>query len=143
MTTIVLTEVLPFTVDESCGDGIFLRWENDSGAVDQWYFKGNIAENPEIGDAIYFEKYVDDLLNTTSNFEVTQKSYAESITAYAEFDKDNAEGFKQLMRSRQIEMYVLGVFYQIDIRVVNFNVKKYNPFGKITIEIILPKKYIK
>ena len=141
--TVILTEVLTWEVDNACNDGVFLRWENDYGGVDQWYFKGNVAEKPTVGNVAYFEKYIDDLLDTTSNFEIINKTYSERISVSTTFDKANSEGFKQLIRSKQIEMYVLGVWYQIDVKATSFNVEAFAPFGKISLDLIPPKKYIK
>lgn len=141
--TTVLTEVLNIAVSDTCQSGVFLRWQNDYGGVDQWLFNGNMSEKVSISDVEYFEKNIDDLVDERSNFEVIRKTFAEGKTVYTTFDKTNTEGFKQLLRSRFIQMYIAGEWYQVDVNLVSMNVEEFMPFGKLTIDIVLPKIYVK
>lgn len=141
--TVYLTVKQLIEVQDVCDNGIYLRWINDYGGIDQYYFTGNIAELPQVDNVNYFEKYIDDLLNETGNFEVISKDFKENIRCFAKFDKENSEGFKQLIRSRSIEMYVLGEWVKIDVALESFVVERYGSFGKIAIQIILPKIYVR
>jgi len=143
MADVYLTEYLQIDVQDTCGDGLYLRWINDLGGIDTWYFSGNIAELPQVENVQYFEKFVDNLLNERENTRVLSKEYRENIKCYTTFKKENSEGMKQLLRSRCIQMLVLSEWYLVDVVAESFTVEKHGGFGKMAIQIVLPKKYIK
>lgn len=140
---ITLTEVLPFLVEDTCSDGVYIRWENDYAAIDQWYFRGNVANIINAASGESFEKYVETLLGTTDNFDILSKQYSEGYKCYATFDKVNTEGFKQLVRSKNVEVYLNSVWIKVDIALESFVVEKNGAFGKIAIRVILPITYVK
>lgn len=146
MPTTYLTEFITVDVQDVCGDGVYLRWVNDYGGVDTWYFSGNKAELPAVENTQYSQKWIDDLLTETENFEVLSKEYKENIRVFTTFRKGNSEGFKQMIRSRQIEMladFDNDTWVRVDVTVESFTVEKQGAYGKIAIQIVLPETYLK
>lgn len=146
MATTYLTEYLQCDVQDVCGYGIYLRWVNDYGGIDSWYFSGNIAELPQVENTQYSQKWIDDLLPETENFEVLSKQYKENIRVFTTFKKENSEGFKQLIRSRQIEMLTdlaNDTWVRVDVAVESFTVEQQGAYGKIAIQIVPPEIYTK
>lgn len=138
-----LTENILVDIEDPCPNGVFLRWINDMGGVDSWYFTGNIAQLPQVDNTNYFLNFIDDLLNETSNFEIISKEYKENLRVYAIFKKENAEGFKQLIRSKSIEMLVGSTYFNVDVVLESFTVERHSNMGKIAIQIVLPQKNLK
>lgn len=117
-----------------------------NGGIDAYYFNGNVAELPQASDAQYSQKWIDDLLSETENFEVLSKNYTENIRCYSTFLKENSEGFKQLLRSRQIEMLTdvtTDTWIRVDVIAESFTVEKNGSYGKIAIQVVLPETYLK
>ena len=141
--TNIISEILTIEIRDVCSGGVYLRWENDLGGMDQWYFDGNNLSLPEQVSQEYYDKYVDELADVTQNFEVLDIEYAENISCKTMFHKDNAEGFKQLLRSKNIEMYSGGDFYKVAVLPESFTLERNKPYGKMDIQIILPKTYVK
>ena len=137
----IITEILPIDVIDACS-GVYLRWINDLGGIDQWLFTGNETQLIEKSDVVYFEPYIDELADQTENFKALSFDYNETLKIYTTFDKANAEGFKQLVRSRSIQMLLNDEWYSVGVALDNFNVQKTNPYGKITLQIVTPKKYL-
>ena len=139
----VISEILTIEVQEVCSGGVYLRWENDYGGMDQWYFDGNNASLPEQTNQEFFDKYLDELVDETQNFEVMDIEYTENLRCKTMFHKDNAEGFKQLLRSKNIEMYKNGDFYTVGVIAEAYTEERLKPYCKLDIQVILPKTYVK
>ena len=143
MANYILTEKKTIVYQDCVKDGIFLRWENDYGAIDQWLFEGNIKKDATIKELIIAEKFIDELSGVTANFEVIKKEYEAGISIFTSFEKCNLEGFLQLLRSKNIEMLIGTDYYKIDVQKKSLIWEKDKPFGKIELNIIPPKTYIK
>jgi hypothetical protein len=139
----IVTEQLKIKTQKACEPVVFLRWENDYGGVDYYAFKGNIVDIPQVTNQIYFDKQIDQLLNETSNFETVSKQYDESLRCSGSFEKENAEGMKQLIRSKQIEMYHNSKWLQVDVQLISFQVERNKLLGRIALKVIINRKYIK
>lgn len=139
----VLTETIYFTVEDACQEGLYIRWQNDYGGIDQYYFHGNVSHLPSQGGVEYFSPYIDDLVDEVGNFEVIKKEYAEGMKCFAYFDKENAEAFKQLMRSKEVHWYNIDTWIKVDVIVDSFVVEAFGGRGKIAIKVIFPTKYTK
>jgi len=138
----ILTEIKEITTHCADIEGVYLCWKNDSSGIDQWYFQGNISEDFTNENIVSYEKFIDDLLNQTKNLEVINKDYNEGIRINTHFEKENAEGFKQLFRSKMVKMYINSVWYRVDIEKESFDVQKNKPYGRLTAVVRLPIKYI-
>jgi len=139
----IVTEQLTIKTKKACEPVVYLRWENDYGGLDYYAFTGNIIDMPQVTNQIYFDKQVDELLNETSNFETVSKIYDESLRCHGSFEKENAEGMKQLIRSRQIQMYHSGDWLQVDVQLISFQVERNKLLGRIALKVIINRKYIK
>ncbi len=137
-----LTEEKVITVKDNCG-GVYLKWQNDLGGEDYYLFEGNQVENFTSRTEEKFDYYKDEILNETDNFEILRKRFEEGLTVFATFDKDNAESFKQLARSHVVEMFMDGNFWRVDVNVLSYNVSQRGAYGKISLRIVLPNKYLK
>lgn len=136
-----VSEELAITVQDVCGDGIFLRWQNDYGGQDQWYFSGNYAELVQQSNVEYFEPYNDELADLTVNIETVNIDWTETKRVYTFFDKENKEGFKQLLRSKNVQMYDSGEWVNVGVQLESILIEKLKPVGKLQIQVILPKVY--
>ncbi|GEM_PF-3943740 len=138
-----VTEKIKIRVDRNCREGIYLKWENDYGAVDQYFFDGNITQQAVVDETQYFDQNVDDLDGVTENFEVVSKKYDESYTCFATFDKRNIEAFRQLIRSRNIFRWDDPDWLRVDVQLVSFVCEKDKPYGKIQLKVIPNRVYVK
>jgi len=140
----VISEVLTIEIEKLvCSGGVYLRWENDDSGMDQWYFDGNTAELPEQTGQEFFDKYLDELVDETQTFEVLDVGYTENKRCKTMFHKDNVEGFKQLLRSKNIEMYKDSLWFKVAVVPEMFVLERFSPYGKLDIQVILPKTYVK
>lgn len=139
----VISEILTIEVQNVCSGGVFLRWENDMGGMDQWMFDGNTSTDVQISAQEYFEKYVEELVNETTNFELISLEYSEVLKAKTMFDKANAEGFKQLLRSKNVQMLVGATWWTVGVMVDLFILERHKSYGKLNIQVVLPKTYVK
>lgn len=138
----ILTEIKEITTKCSGIGGIYLRWVNERGGIDQWYFQGNYISDLNEKSITSYEIFIDDLLNQTKNFEVIDKLYTAAIRINTTFDKDNAEGFRQFFSSKMVEMfYGLGVWKRVIVSKETFDVQKMKPLGKLTALVLLPILY--
>jgi hypothetical protein len=140
---ITLSELLTIDIQTPCSGGVYLRWENDYGGMDSWYFDGNNSAAIEQSNQEYFHNYVEELADVTKNFETLSLDYGENIRCKTMFDKANAEGFKQLLRSKNIQMYSGGDWYTVAVMAESFILERNKPTGKLDIQVILPKTYVK
>jgi len=139
----VVSEILTIEIQGVCSGGVFLRWENDMGGMDQWMFDGNTSTDVQISAQEYFEKYVEELVNETTNFELISLEYSEVLKAKTMFDKVNAEGFKQLLRSKNIQMFVGATWWTVGVVLESFILERHKSYGKLNIQVVLPKTYVK
>jgi hypothetical protein len=139
----ILTEQLRIKVSKACEPVVYLRWENDYGGIDYYAFTGNIIDMPQVSKQVYFDRQIDELLNEISNFETVSKEYDENLRAHATFTKVNAEGMKQLLRSRKIEMYHDSKWWRVDVQGESFQNERNKLLGRMRIKVILNRKYIK
>lgn len=137
----ILTEIKTIKVQCSSVEGVYLRWKNDLGGIDQWYFQGNISQDFATEDTVSYEVFIDNLLNQTKNIEVINKEQSCVYRINTRFDKDNAEGFRQLFRSKMVEMYVVDTWYRVDVEKETFDVQKQQPYGRLTAIVKLPLIY--
>jgi|GEM_PF-4990782 len=110
--------------------GVYLRWENDLGGYDYYLFSGNTRENFNSGTESTFIPYLDDIKEKTSNIEVLKKNYKGVKRCFATFSKENQEAFKQLARSRYVDMYVNTEWIKVDVEVNSFQVSERSTMGK-------------
>ena len=142
----ILTEKQKIKLVDVCTNdtSVYLQWVNDLGGFDTWLFNGNTHDLPQVSNQRYFDKNLDDLLDEKANFEVLSKDYDEAIRVHGDFPKENAEGFKQLLPSKDIKMYDkdTATWSKVDVVAESFMVQKYKPYGKIILRIILNRKYL-
>lgn len=138
----VLTEKILIT-EKPPRTGVYLRWENDLAGYDYWLFSGNEIDviNARTNDR--FHPYKDEIEDETDNFEILRKEFNESIRLFTSFEKCNKEGFKQLARSRKVDMFHKDKWWKVDVSMRDFTISKHQPYGKCSIDVILPKKYVK
>ena len=138
---LTISEELTITVEDVCGEGVYLRWQNDYGGIDQYYFTGNIADLIEQSNTEYFEPYVEDLATSTENIKTVSVGFNKTKRVYAVFDKANKEAFEQLVRSKQIEMYINSTWYRVGVQLETMQIEKMKTMGKITLQVVPPKTY--
>ena len=139
--TKILTEILTIDISTCNTTGVYLRWVNEVGFIDQWLFQGNIIQDSSITDTVKFQKFIDDLTGVTENFKVINKTRSDGLQVFTTFDKDNAEGFRQLFSSTHVEMYVDGTFYRVDVVKESFEVQKHKTLGRVALQVVLPLIY--
>jgi len=138
----VRTEELDIKI-ECCqyADPIFLRWKNDLGGVDQWLFDKEVNESPEVQTINSYEKPLENI-RYGDKLVVTEKRYNKVLIANTTFEKINAEGFRQMLRSECVEILDdnddLTSFVKVDIELSNWNLKNTADYGKLTIKIKYP-----
>jgi len=137
----ILTEKKKINVIDACTDGVYLRWLNDIGGYDYWYFDGNTKEQPKVSDEQIISKPIDDVKGVRSNFEVLKKKYEEGIAIFTSFEKKNAEGFRQLLRSKEVQMYDGVGFNAVFISGFTFQLEKHKPYGKISLTLVFNEVY--
>lgn len=138
-----VTEIKTAKVMQPCSEGVMLRWENDWGGVDQWVFSGNIVHMPTVSKHVYFDKQIDELKNTVSNFEAVSKEYDKTLRLHTSFDKNNAAGFEHLIRSRNIWMWDGAAWLRVDVIPETFQNEKEKGRGRLKIKVVLNRTYIK
>jgi hypothetical protein len=138
-----LTEKLKVKVTTECVEGVYLKWQNDKGGHDYWLFTGNIKHQPSISREQTVIKNIDDLNGVTSNFEVIRKEFADGFTIYTIFDKKNVDGFKQLIRSKEVQMWDGVDFYTVRVASPSMIVEKDKPYGRLTLRILFNEVYTK
>lgn len=113
------------------------------GGMDQWMFDGNTSTDVQISAQEYFEKYVEELVDETSNFELLSLDYSEVLKAKTMFPKENEEGFKQLLRSKNVQMLVGSTWWTVGVALESLQIERNKSYGKLNIQVILPKTYVK
>ena len=141
-TEVQITETKEIIISKNCG-GIYLKWENDFGGEDFYLFQGTEIQTFRASTEETYQAFLESIENETSNFQVLKKRYDEGIQAFARFDKVNAESFKQLARSKNVNLWLEGEWWQVDIEVSSYEVTSKSNLGKIAIRIILSKTYMK
>ena len=138
----ILTEVLRVQHENCPKPGFYLRWKNDYGHIDQWLFDGNIIQEINISDVVSYKLFIDDMLGITKNFETVNKRTDTGLRIFTTFDKDNAPGFAQLLKSRMIEMWAGGTtWYRVDVTKEVFDVQQHKTQGRIGLIVTLPLVY--
>lgn len=140
--SVQLTKTLTCFVQKRC-DGIMLRWENEYAGYDYWLFGGNIRDRIRSGTQERFEPFQDDIENETANFELLKKRFEKTQRVFSDFPKSNTEGFYQLSRSRYVEMLYNDTWWKVDVDIHNISMSHFQPYGKCSLDIILPKTYVK
>jgi len=139
--TKILTEVLTIDISACNATGVYLRWKNEVGFIDQWLFQGNIIQDSSITDTVQYQKFIDDLTDVTENFKVISKTRSDGLRVFTTFEKDNAEGFRQMFSSTHVQMYVDGTFYRVDVVKESFEVQKDKNLGRLSLQVVLPLIY--
>ncbi len=139
----ILTEILNIKTECVNSQPVYLRWVNDLGGVDQWLFQGNSSTEATVTNTVSYEKFIDNLLGVKSNFKIINKDYTQSLKVNTTFEKENAEGFMQLMRSKEIQMLVGSDWYDVDFIKEIFDVQANKPYGRISGYVRQPIKYLK
>jgi hypothetical protein len=140
----IVTEKKKIKVNNSAScNAVYLRWENDLGGVDSYLFNGNTTEQMKVSGQVYFDKLIDDLLSVTSNFEIVSKEFDRSLKCNATFDRENLEAFRQLARSRKIELWHADKWWTVDVVVESLQVERFKLLGKISLRIIFNRTYVK
>ncbi len=137
-----LTETLKIKVISECVEGIYLRWRNDYGGHDHWLFTGNIRDFPRISNEAVFSKTIDDLAGARSNFEVIRKEFEDGLSIFTTFEKKNAEGFKQLIRSKEVQMWDGLDFYTVRVTQPAMVVEKDKPYGRLSLRLLFNEVYV-
>jgi len=83
--TKILTEIKTIEISNCTVPGVYLRWKNDFGFIDQWLFQGNIKQEVSITDSVAYQNYIDDLLGVTKNFEVINKGINTGLRIFTTF----------------------------------------------------------
>lgn len=151
---LVLSEEKILKVVDTCNGGLLLRFKNDLGGRDTVIFEGDYAVRYQGGDVQSIDRFVTDFspAGESGRTEVLKTEIVESIQASRFYHKRNAEGMKQLLTSRWVEMFT-GVindtpenqrekWLRVEVRERGNVEKLKNDLCFMTIEVMLPKRFV-
>lgn len=121
---------------------VYLRWKNDLGGIDYWLFDRQNADVPEIKTISIYEKSLQNI-RTGDKLVVAEKEYKQTWICNTDFEIENTEGFKQLLRSECVE-YLPDVtdvnsWVRVDVELNSWNLQNNKPFGKLSIKLIFAR----
>jgi len=134
------TEELEFKI-ECCeyATPIYLRWKNDLGGIDYWLFDKQNSYSPDVKTINMYERPLQDI-KTGDKLRVTEKEYKKQWICNTDFERENAEGMKQLLKSECVEYYDENEeFVKVDVELANWSLINDRAFGKMSIKIIFAR----
>jgi hypothetical protein len=113
---------------------VYLRWINDWGGAEYWLFNKINIYDTESKTVASYEKAKEEII-TADKLQVTEKEYREGIICSCYFQSINIEGFRQLLRSEQVQLYADSKWLNVDVELVELSHKSDDLFSNITIKI--------
>lgn len=121
---------------------VYLRFKNDFGGIDYWLFDRENADVPEVKTIASYERPLQNI-RTGDKLRVTEKSYIQTWICNTDFERENAEGFKQLLRSECVEYLSdvddLASWVRVDVELNSWNLQNDKPFGKLSIKLLFAR----
>jgi hypothetical protein len=91
----------------SC-NGYHLRWRNTLGGTDYYFFDNFKNESTVVEGGGIYSRYFDSIQLQTTTGEWASKKSADQLQMQATVSRENMEGFKDLLTSPAVQLYVDG-----------------------------------
>jgi hypothetical protein len=91
----------------SC-NGYHLRWRNTLGGTDYYFFDNFKNESTVVEGGGIYSRYFDSIQLQTTTGEWASKKAADQLQMQATVSRENMEGFKDLLTSPAVQLYVDG-----------------------------------
>lgn len=138
----VVTELTNVDIEKIVCSGYYLRWRNTLGGVDYWHFDNKENENFVVEGRGLYAKFNDSIEELDSTGEWAGKSAADQYQLSTRTTKDNLEGFKDLLSSPKVQIYLNGEWFTFLIQPQTFRTKQAGNLVDIELTGTMPEKQI-
>jgi hypothetical protein len=137
-----LTEFTTVDILRPNCEGYYLRWRNTLGGTDYFLFDNFKNENFTVEGKGIYSRFFDSIEQQDSTGEWNTKSAADQIQMRGKVKSINLDGFKDLLSSPRVQIWIDGKWQSIIIIPASFKVYESDDVAEVEITATLSEKQI-